>query len=163
MKRLLTRPEFLAGVIFTAFGAAFFAASAQFKIGSARQMGPGYFPLVLSAALVVLGAMQIVQSALRHTRTEGRGPEERGPDNDRPAVHIRPAVFVLGGLAAFASTMQPLGLIVASVLLVVIAAVVAQGRRWAEVAATAAVLALFSALVFVKLLGVPMPLWPESW
>ena len=134
-----------AGAIFVAFGVAFLAASVQFEIGSARQMGPGYFPFVLSVLLVVLGVSQIhVASAFRRTSA-------------------RPALFVLGGLAVFAATLEPLGLVLATVLLVAIAGVVAQGRRWIEVGVPAAGLAGFSTVVFVRLLGLPIPVWPGGW
>ena len=164
-----------AGVIFAAFGVAFLAASLQLEIGSARQMGAGYFPVFISALLVVLGLTQIIQG-LRSNRTPaGRavsGPPRgtpvgravlgppRGPDKVRATVTLG---FVLGGLALFAFTLETLGLVVATILLVVTAGVVAQGRRWNEVGITAAILALVSALVFVRLLGVQMPLWPGGW
>jgi putative tricarboxylic transport membrane protein len=158
VKRPLTSGDFLAGAIFTVLGAAFFTASVQFEVGSARQMGPGFFPGVLAGTLMVLGTIQIVQSVRAHSRGE-----QCGGDRDRPAPPVRPALCVLGGLAVFAFTLQPLGLIAAAVLLVVFAAVAIPGRRWVEVVAVAGVLACFSALVFVSLLGVPMPLWPEGW
>jgi hypothetical protein len=151
VKRLATSPDFLAGLTFVLFGIGFFIGSLGYEYGSAQQMGPGYFPRVLSTGLLVLGLLQIVGS----TRQE---PSVM----DRPRLYVKPLIFVLGGMAIFAATLETFGIVVAAMLLVTIAGIVAPDRRWLEIAAAAAVLAAFSALVFVKGLGVYMPIWPEG-
>jgi len=49
--------DFASGVMFIATGGGFaWASASSYTIGSASQMGPGYFPLVLGLILSLLGA-----------------------------------------------------------------------------------------------------------
>ena len=51
-----SQKDFVSGLMFTAVGAGFaWNAALSYDIGSASQMGPGYFPLVLGLVLVLLG------------------------------------------------------------------------------------------------------------
>ncbi|WP_162914428.1 tripartite tricarboxylate transporter TctB family protein [Taklimakanibacter lacteus] len=152
MMRLLRHPEVLAGLLFIILGSAFLAVSAGYEAGTAREMGPGYFPRLLSIVVIVLGLAQII-----HATAKSQGREAAGRLN----FHWRPALLVLGGMALFALMLNSLGLILATLALVVAAGLAVPGRRL-EIAITAVVLAAFSALVFVKALGVQMPLWPEG-
>src|SRR5512136_1770244 len=43
------------GVMFIAFGLLFVGLSAQYQLGTAAKMGPGYFPTILGGLLAVLG------------------------------------------------------------------------------------------------------------
>ena len=58
--------DFLAGMMFTAFGACFVWQSASYSVGTAAHMGPGNFPLWLGAILTLLGAAVLVRSFLRN-------------------------------------------------------------------------------------------------
>ena len=62
----------------------------------------------------------------------------------------------------FGIALQWLGLIAAVVVLVLVGAYAARDVRPLENVALAVVLALFSVVVFVLLLGLPLPLWPNS-
>ena len=56
MKNLtFDRTNALCGALFVATGLFFFVQSLGLEIGTAFKMGPGYFPLVLSGILVLLG------------------------------------------------------------------------------------------------------------
>src|SRR5215467_9838784 len=67
------------------------------------------------------------------------------------------ALLVLLGVA-----LQWLGLIAAVAVLVLVGAYAARDVRPLENLALAAVMILFSVAVFVWLLGLPLPLWPNS-
>jgi hypothetical protein len=58
--------------------------------------------------------------------------------------------------------MRPLGLVLATVLLVFVSAFGGHEFKWKEVALLAVALVLFSVLVFVKGLSLPFPLWPSA-
>jgi hypothetical protein len=75
-------------------------------------------------------------------------------------VAWRPLAIVVAAIAIFALTLTRLGLAVALPLL--IAAICAAGDRfrWREVVLVAAVLTAGSWAVFVKGLGLVIPLWP---
>jgi hypothetical protein len=56
------KTDLVPGVLFFVIGALFNAGSYFYQIGSASSMGPGYFPLILSYLLMVLGVLLIVRS-----------------------------------------------------------------------------------------------------
>jgi hypothetical protein len=62
----------------------------------------------------------------------------------------------------FGAALQWLGLVAAVAALVLVGAYAARDVRPLENVALAAVMILFWAAVFVWLLGLPLPLWPNS-
>ena len=58
--------DFLAGLIFVAFGIAAIVLGSGYPLGTAARMGPGYFPRILGILLIVLGG------ALRCARSRSR-------------------------------------------------------------------------------------------
>jgi hypothetical protein len=82
-----------------------------------------------------------------------------GPRVDR--FHFRPLLLILLGNVAYGYTMKPLGLVLATGVLVFISAFGGHEFKWKEVALLYVVLIVFSVLVFVKGLTLPFPLWPE--
>ena len=148
--RIRNQTDFAAGLLAMAFGlfVAVYAA-VHYKLGTAVRMGPGYFPAWIGGLLALLG----LALALSSLRVDG------------PPLHrmqLRPVLFVLGGSVVFGYALKPLGLVAATVLLVLIGAAGGREFRWREVLALAAALALFASLVFVTGLGLPFPLWPAA-
>ncbi len=72
----------------------------------------------------------------------------------------RPLVFIVTSCLVFAYLLKPLGLVLASILLVVVGALGGHEFKLREVAALSVALAIFSVLVFVKGLTLPFPIWP---
>jgi len=135
--------------MFAGFGAFFVAWSlAHYAMGSAVRMGPGYFPVVLGGLLVLLGAGILVKSLALD-----------GPKVD--AFHFRPLLLVALAVVAYGYLMKPGGLVVATAAAVFIGALAGNEFKWKEVLMDAAVLVIFSWLVFVKGLTLPFPLCPE--
>ncbi|MGE5252641.1 MAG: tripartite tricarboxylate transporter TctB family protein, partial [Planctomycetaceae bacterium] len=56
--------------------------------------------------------------------------------------------------------LQPVGLVLALVLMIIVSACAGQEFRLREALFLSVVLALLSVLVFAKGLGLPFPLWP---
>ena len=77
-----------------------------------------------------------------------------------PSFHFRPLIFILISSLAFAYLLKPLGLVLSLAVLVGIGAFGGFEFRSKEVAILYVVLAIFSVLVFVKGLGLPIPVWP---
>jgi hypothetical protein len=102
MDRLNLR-DVLAGLIFILIGASFALSARSIEIGTAFRMGPGYFPLLLSGLLMLIGAV-IALSALANGTNESLGP-----------VPWRGLVLVLAAPVVFGLTVRRLGLVPAIV------------------------------------------------
>jgi Tripartite tricarboxylate transporter TctB family len=147
--RIRSPKDFWAGVMFAGIGAFFVAWSlANYALGSAVRMGPGYFPVLLGGLLVLLGAGILLKSLALD------GPKVA-------AFHFRPLLLVALAVVAYGYLMKPGGLVVATAAAVFIGALAGNEFKWKEVLAVAAVLVIFSWLVFVKGLTLPFPLCPE--
>ena len=147
--RIRNQTDFAAGLLAAGFGV-FVAvyAAVNYKLGTAVRMGPGYFPVWLGGLLALLGFFL----ALGSLRIDGP---------PLPRMPLRAVLFVLGGSIVFGYALKPLGLVAATILLVVISAAGGSEFRWREVLALSVALAIFASLVFVTGLGLPFPLWPE--
>src|SRR3546814_12432832 len=90
-----------AGLMLVAVGAAFALGSLELRIGTARQMGAGYFPLIFSVVTIVAGVL-VAAAALFRTG----------------ALAIpswRPFAAVCASIAAFIVAMAQVGLLQATV------------------------------------------------
>ncbi|HEX6267461.1 MAG TPA: tripartite tricarboxylate transporter TctB family protein [Burkholderiales bacterium] len=146
----ITSPRnFWAGLMFLAFGL-FFAvwAVTNYQMGTAVRMGPAYFPAVLGGLLAFLGLVVLSMSMT-----------VEGPRVD--TFHFRPLLLILGANVVYGYAMKPLGLVLATGLLVFISALGGHEFKWKEVTLLYVFLIVFSVLVFVKGLTLPFPLWPE--
>jgi hypothetical protein len=119
----------------------------HYQYGSALRMGPGYFPTWLGALTFLIGLMVMVQAFTLE------GPTV-------PRFHWRPMLFVLGGVVLFGYILKPAGLVLSIMILAIVSAYGGHEFKWKEVVWLAIALAIFSVLVFVKLLGQPFPIWP---
>lgn len=138
--------DFWTGALYLFFGAAGVILARDYGMGSAARMGPGYFPTVLSGLLMLFGAAAIVRAFFR-------------PGTPIGAIAWKPILVVTGGTICFAFLLRTAGLPIALLALILISASGSAKFRF-EWRATAAMIGLivFCSLVFVKGLGVPLPL-----
>jgi hypothetical protein len=138
--------DLLSGLIFIGFGLAFGYASLNYDLGTALRMGPGYFPILLSGIMVVLGAIITVQGLFTST------PDEE-PIGAVPWLAL---VLILGGLIFFGVTARGLGLLPALFITTFMSALASKqtGPMGALVLATG--LALICWLIFIWGLGLPL-------
>src|SRR5262245_66039016 len=54
--------DLLAGCLFVVFGAAFLYVAQDYPLGSARRMGPAYFPVALSLVLIGIGLVTLARA-----------------------------------------------------------------------------------------------------
>lgn len=134
------------GVLFMLVGLFFAIQSANLEIGTAFRMGPGYFPLVLSAILIALGAVIFV-SALRYA-SEPIG-----------AVAWRGMAFILVAPIVFGLLLRGLGFIPSIFITALVAGFASSRMRPLYAAVIAAALTLFTTLVFIRGLGLPFRLF----
>jgi len=139
--------EFYAGLIFIMIGIVAFVWAQEYEIGSATQMGAGYFPSVLGIVLVGLGAMSVVH-----------GYRLKIPD-PIPKHKLEPLFLILASIISFALLIDRTGLIVAIFVSVFLACFRRALTNPIEVFLTFVALAAFSAVVFVHLFGMIIPLF----
>ena len=139
--------DFWSGAIFIAVGLAANFIGSDYPMGSAGRMGPGYFPTVLGGLLAVLGAVSVVRSLIRRGDTIGR-------------FSIKNLLLVLGATVLFGLLVRNFGLAPAIVALVLAGGLASSKFRVGPFVLLAVGMAVFAVLVFVKALGLPMPVFP---
>ena len=147
MRNVLRRQNVLGGLLLVAFGVLGLLLGASLDLGTARRMGPGFFPRILSWLLVALGGCIAAHGAVAA--------------DAEAATRIvwRPLVLITTAVVAFELLIDRAGLIAATVAVVVLGAVGGRDARAAEVGALAAIMAICTAVLFVRVLNLPLPLW----
>jgi putative tricarboxylic transport membrane protein len=136
----------LLGFFFTVTGGVALLMAWQYPFGTAGRMGPGYFPVIVSGLLLVTGVCVIIRSMA-------------ASGDSLAQIRWKPLLLVPGAVIAFGLAVEPLGLFVAILLLLVISAVTSSKFRWTwKALAGALAFAGLCCLLFVQLIGLPMPL-----
>ncbi len=139
--------DFWAAVIYLVIGIATVVIARDYPLGTATKMGPAYFPSILGALLIVVGVLALIRSF----RVDVEG--EIGAFAWRGLLFITVSVILFGVLARGA------GLVPAVIVLILLSARGSAKFRWEiKAMSLAALLTGFCALVFIKALGVPLPL-----
>jgi hypothetical protein len=133
------------GVIYIAFGVCAILIAREYGMGTALKMGPAYFPTVLGALLVLIGAITMIRAFL----TEGTPIGE---------LAVKPLAILLGSIVLFGFIVRGVGLLVALPLLVILSASASIHFRLLPALALAVGLTVFCIVVFIQGLGVPLPI-----
>jgi len=142
--------DFALGLFFMVVGIVAGVIALGYPIGTPGRMGPGFFPLAISALLTLTGL-----GALLRARRAGSLPIE--------AVEWRPVFIVPVVVVVFGLLIERLGLPLAVFVLIVgTASASVRFEIDLKAAAGAAVFSAICALLFVKLLGLPIPM-AGSW
>lgn len=148
--KLKHQRDFVAGLFFLSLAIAGGLLSTRYRMGTSAQMGPGYFPLLLSTGLGLLGAAILIKSFL---------PTQEDGTIDK--FYFKPLLIVIGAITLFGFALEPLGLVLSTVLLVTISSLGSPEKKIAkEIAIASVFLATFSWAVFIKGLGLLIPVWP---
>jgi hypothetical protein len=145
MVRVRSIKDLLAGLIFVCIGLAFGYAATGYEIGNALRMGPGYFPLVLAAVLVLLGVVILVQSLTRESAQTPLGN-----------VPLLGMVLVLGALVFFGATVRGLGLAPALFVTTAVSAYASRLTSLGSALVIGAALTLLCLAIFIWGLGLPL-------
>ena len=137
--------DFWTGIIFLFFGSAAVILGLDYPMGSAGRMGPAYFPTVLGGLLILVGAIGVIRSFLAHGEPVGK-------------FYIKEIVLILVAVLLFGFLMRRAGLVPAALVLVLMSAYASPKFTWGASLLLAVGLAVFAVVVFVKLLGLPMPI-----
>jgi hypothetical protein len=132
----------ICGLLLVAAGLFFAYQSLELDLGTAFRMGPGYFPFILACALMLFGAIILVQSM----RVEG---EPIG------AIAWRGMLFILPAPIVFGLTVQGLGFVLAVFISALVGSFASHKMKPLTALVLSAALTAFSVLVFSYALGLP--------
>lgn len=146
MQKLITSKDFLLGLTYILFGAVYGVYTLQdLPLGTAFNMGPGYFPLWLCGILIILGLIVGYQAF-----------EENVEHINFRTLPWRGIFLITASITVFALLARGAGLVISTMAAAIIAAWAARTTTWLSAVTTAAFLAFFSTLVFVY--GMQLPL-----
>jgi Tripartite tricarboxylate transporter TctB family len=138
--------DFWTGIIFLFFGLAAVIIGLEYQMGTAGRMGPAYFPSVLGGLLALIGLVGVLRSFVRKGEAVGK-------------FYVKEIVLVLSAVLLFGFLMRGAGLVPATMVLILLSAYASPKFRWGEAVLLAVGLTIFTVAVFVKLLGLPMPMF----
>jgi hypothetical protein len=139
MHRSLT--DIAAGVTTSAVGVFVLVQSWGYPWGSAREMGPGYFPAATAAAMILLGAGIILV-------------ERRTPADERPEfIGLRPLALIMSSIAAFGFIVGPFGLAPATFIAAFLSALADRGTSVLFAVTLSTIVAAVAVLLFTFALG----------
>lgn len=148
--KIKSQRDFWSGLMFIAVGAGFAWGATNYSFGSSARPGPGYFPFGLGIILAALGAL-VTFKALT-IESEGGDPIGK--------FAWKPLLVILGAVALFGALLPTLGLVVALPVLVILSGFAGDEFHIGEALINAVVLTVGSWLIFIKGLGLTLPLWP---
>ena len=148
--KIKSERDFWSGLMFLVVGAAFAVGATNYSMGTSARPGAGYFPLILSVILTIMGAVVLFEALTIET-------EDGEPIG---AIAWRPLIVVVVSIIVFAFLLPTMGMIVAVPVLIVIVSFAGDEFGWIGVVVNAVVLTAFSWLIFVKGLGLTIPMLP---
>ncbi len=148
--KIKSEKDFWSGLLFIVIGLGFAWGATNYSFGSSARPGPAYFPFGLGFLLALLGLMVLIK-ALKVDTKDG---DKIGP------WPFKPGIWILGAVIVFGLLLPRLGMGVTLPLLIAISSVGGGEFRWKEVVANCVVLTVGSWLIFIKGLGLTIPLWP---
>jgi len=139
--------DFWMGLLYGAIGIAALLIGRNYDFGTAARMGPGFLPTIVAVLLIAIGAI----SVLRSLRVEGEEVE---------APKLLPIFLVLGSVIAFSLLVDTAGFFISGLVLLLVSGRASRYFQFnVRILLGAMALVALSALVFIKVLGVSMPMF----
>ncbi len=143
MSSLIRHPkDFYAGLMYAAIGIGAIMIARGYNMGTSVRMGPGYFPTMLGALLIFVGVISMVRAFLHQ-------------GEPIKAFYWKELFLVLGSVVLFGVLVRGAGLVPSLILLVIVSAWASDKFKIKTALLLAILTSAFSALVFVKGLGLP--------
>ena len=148
--KIKSQRDFVSGLMFVATGIGFAVGATNYSMGSSARPGPGYFPLILSVLMAILGCIVLFKSLTIET------------DDGDPigAIAWRPLSVIVVSIAVFGFALPRLGLVLTVPLLIVMVSVAGDEFKWVGVILNSIILTVFAWFVFVWGLKLTIPMWP---
>jgi hypothetical protein len=147
MSSIIRAPkDFFSGAIFIVIGLAAMLIARDYSMGSAGRMGPAYFPTVLGAMLALIGLVGVIRSMLKSGGAVGH-------------IAVREIALVSLSVIVFGVLVRGAGIAVSVLLVILVGGYASIKFKFVPYLLLAVGLAVFCVLIFVKALGLPMPMF----
>jgi hypothetical protein len=150
-REFLENKDFWSGVMLIVVGGGALFIARNYQFGSSLRMGPGYFPVLLSAALVLFGVYFVVQGL------------RAGGEKLEGSWSTRALIIVPLSLVVFGLLIDRAGFIPAMLALIIISAAASKEFRLVEVSLFSVFLTAMCVIVFIWALGLPYELIAGIW
>jgi putative tricarboxylic transport membrane protein len=158
MNQTVRRDASLA-LLLISFALTVFIFGADLSMGEVGRMGAGYVPWLVACGILSLGASVGVRALHGWWRQPSLA---NAREDDRAPVPWRAVISISLSAISFALFIQPAGLVVATVVMVLICTLAQSHSGWHGRLLVAGFLATFAGLLFSLGLGLPIPLFPTS-
>jgi hypothetical protein len=150
--KIKSQRDFASGLMFILIGAGFAIGALNYTFGSSAKPGPAFFPFGLGILMTVLGGLVLFKALTIEC------------DDGEPIGHIawRPLLVLVGAVVLFGLMLPKIGMAISLPVLVIVASLASDEFRWKTALASALLLTLMAWGVFVKGLGLTIPLWPAA-
>jgi len=150
--KIRNQTDFATGVLYVVLGgfAAFIASG--YTMGTAADMGTGFFPFWLGVILAAIGL------AICGSSVASGAPMETLSSWDWKALG-----WICVSILAFALLFEAAGMVLSIFVLVFVSSVASRKFRWQGAIANAFVLNVICYGAFVRLLNIPLRVWPDPW
>lgn len=148
--RIKSQRDFISGLMFAVVGVFFAIGATNYSMGTSAKPGAGYFPLILSVLMAILGAIVVFKSLT--IETEGGDPIG--------SIAWRPLLVIVVSIAVFGLALPRLGMFVTIPLLIVMVSFAGDEFGWLGVILNSVVLTASSWVIFIWGLHLTIPLKP---
>ena len=149
--KIKSHQDFWSGLMFIAVGVGFAVGATNYSMGTSARPGAGYFPLILSSILALLGCIVLFKALTIETST--------GDPIGRFAW--RPLIVIVVAITVFGLALPRLGMYLTIPLLLLIVCFADSDFRWKDWVIMSIVLTAGSWVVFIYGLNLTIPLKPS--
>ena len=149
--KIKSQRDFWSGLMFLVTGAGFAVGATNYSMGTSARPGAGYFPLILSVILTIMGAIVLFEALTIET------------EDGEPIGNIawRPLIVIVIAITVFGILLPRMGMLFTVPVLIIMVSFAGDEFGWIGVIVSSVVLTAFSWLIFIKGLGLTIPLFPS--
>ena len=148
--KIKSQRDFWSGLMFMTVGVIFAVGATNYSMGTSARPGAGYFPMILSVVMALLGAVVLFKSLT--IETEGGDPIG--------AFAWRPLLVIVASISMFGFALPVLGMFVTIPLLIIMVSFAGDEFGWIGVLLNCVVLTAGSWFIFIWGLHLTIPLKP---
>ena len=149
--KIKSQRDFWSGLMFVLVGAGFAIGATNYSMGTSARPGAGYFPLMLSVIMAILGAVVLFKSLT----IESSNGDPVG------SFAFKPLLVIVAAIVMFGLLLERLGMVLTVPLLIIVSSLAGDEFRWRGVLASVVILTIGCWLVFILGLKLTIPLWPR--